>query len=470
MGNRAHSILIIVISCFFSLGAHAQEGIDKKKLLEAMYIYPYPSLEDLKDAKLKDEWLDAVPLSSADVDSAFSNYGDLQWLQPIAREKKVIFIGETHYNQTIQYTRNRIVFALNTWDHYPLVVFEHQYSCGAFLDHLIGIKDDEAAQAFYEKACYNVVSSVEDSIFLEHLRKWNRENPLKRIHIGYSDIEHDFKATLRDIIIPYFQQVDTSFRADMDTMSLIHLGKLIPRLDGYLKTAEKKKLVGQYEFITPGYIASVIENLRSTYKAYRFDLNYYRQRAMIRNLIDGRFLGDFFRKGKVIIHGGGFHAATHFPYPDGGNFYREGSYLSFDFRPTKGKTYSLMMWGLSNSFGETATTKLDSSLYSKFTYYGRLVDQFQRAFKQGLVTTQDFYIMGNWEVDEFDKLIYKTAYSHGNAPFLVKNINWDGIAAVAKEISPNFYNTVISTQDEQQQYDANIYVPCSPIIRAKMKK
>lgn len=467
MDKRLFLVFIIVVTCIFSLAAHAQEGTDKKKLLEAMNIYPYPSLENLKDNKLKNEWLVAVPLSSDDVDSAYSNYNDLQWLQPIAREKKVILIGENHYYQTIQHLRNRIIFALNTWDCYPLIVFEHQYSSGAFLDHFIGIKDDTAAHAFYSKACYNFVLTIEDSVFLEHLRRWNRESIGKRIHIGYSDIEHDYKATLRDIVLPYFQQVDTSFRADMDTMSLLHLGKLIPRLDGYLKIAEKKKLVGHYEFITPGYIACVIENLRSTFKAYRFDFSYYRQKAMIRNLTEKRFLGEFFRKGKVVIHGGGYHAVTHFPYPDGGNFYREGSYLSFDFTPTRGRTYSIMMWGQAYSFGETVKTNLDSSLFPKKTGYGKTVDQFQRAYKQGLVTLKDFYLMGGWEIDEYDKLIFKTGYKHNNEPFLVKSIDWSSIIATANEISPDFYQTMTSTQDQLDMYDATIYVPCSPIIRAK---
>lgn len=470
MAKSIFTFSTLLATLVFCVLTSAQETTDKKKLLESMYIYPYPSLEELQVNKLKSEWLDVEPLSSKDFNYTVDKYDDLGWLKPIVKDNKVILIGENHYYQVIHNLRNRIVFALNTWDYYPLIIFENEYSNGAFLDYFIGIGDDKKAYDFYDKACYNLVKTVEDSIFLEHLRWWNKINTGKRIHIGYSDIEHDYKSTLKDIIFPYFKKIDASFQADVDTISLIHLGNLIPQFELYLSDARKINLIGQYEFINTHYISNVIENLKSTFKAYRYEFSYYRQKAMVRNLTDKRFLGEYFIKGKVIIHGGGYHAVTHFPYPDGGNFYREGSYLTYNFKPTKGKTFSIMMWGQAYSFGDAANINLDSSLFPKRTYYGKTIDQFQRAYKQGFVTKEENYLIGQWVIDEYDKMIFKKGYDNDNEPYRITKIEWDSIISAAKVISSDLYKTAVSHKDELTYYDAIIYLTNSPIIRAKMKK
>lgn len=73
---------------------------------------------------------------------------------------------------------------------------------------------------------------------------------------------------------------------DRKTQSLQEIAKLLPHFFKLLETAKEKGLRGEYPFITPQFIQNVLLNLQSTYWAYEFEFNTYRQKAIIRNLTD----------------------------------------------------------------------------------------------------------------------------------------------------------------------------------------
>jgi hypothetical protein len=474
-------ILLILVGIICSLmifnmatapGLRAQEEKDSEKtreLLANMNIYPYPEEEELKEIPFDSEWIEGVPLSSEDVNTDFSNFDDLQWLKPIAEKNKVFLLGEYHYYQTIQHLRNRIFFALNTFDSYPLLIIELQYSLSGFFDYYVGLTDDSEAQEYYQNVIYDLVNEEEGYELLEHIRRWNKTHPDKKIHIGSTDVEHDYTGTLRRVIVPYFKLLDPSFDIDYDAFSRLDLEELFPKLKEQLKEAKAKNIVGEYPFLTPHYIECVIENLKSTHLCYKYDFNYYRQRAIVRNLTDPRFFGKFLTEGKVMIHGGGYHTPSRFPYPDGGNFYREGSYLSYDFEPTKGKTYSLELHGFAYKIGDIADIDLEKTLHHGSGYKG-IVKRFQGAYKQELVSSENYYLFWR-ELDDFGKFLFTAAYTYDHRPLMVKNIDWDKVIEKAKEDSSELYNSVrMKKEMEYDPYDANILVFRSPITRVKMKK
>lgn len=439
-----------------------------KELLSNMGICPYPEKEELEDSVLDPKFMRGLTLSEADINQDFSNLDDLKWLESIAKKSKVFLFGEWHYFQVIHHLRNRILFALNTFDSYPLVIEEKQYSISGYLDYYIGIEDDQEAQTFYQDVIYDLVNEEEGFIFLEHLRRWNHMFPEKRIHYGASDVEHDYTSTLRRVIVPYFKKADPAFDIDFDNFSFLDLEALIPDLQKRLKTAKAKNIIGEFPFLTPQYIECVIENLRSLFLCYRYEFNYYRQKAMIRNLTDSRFFGKYFRKGKVMVYGGGFHTTTHFPYPEGGNFYREGSYLTYDFGPTKGKTFSLMVQGIAYKFGSMADVDMKNTLHHG-SGYRNYVQSFQGAYKQKLVSPEDHYYFSR-KLDDWDKFTFSVAYDYDHKPLLIQKIDWEGLLAKAKATSKDLYGTIRSTKDFYDRYDLYLLVFRSSITHVKMKK
>jgi len=452
-----------------SLKAQKQpDTLNTKELLTSMGVYPYPGIDELKDGKFQEEWLRVEPLSPDDINEDFSNFDDLIWIKPIAQKNKVFLLGESHYYQTISHLRNRILFALNTFDRYLLLTVEGQYSISGFLDYYIGLTDEQEAEDFYQNVIYDLVGTEEMYKLLEHLRRWNRIHPDRRIHIGAHDVEHDYRSTLRRVIIPYFQLLDTSFNIDVEKITHLDLEELLHDLEERLEKAKAENLVGAYPFLTPQYIECVLENLKSLFLCKRYDFNYYRQRAIVRNLTDPRFFGKFFSEGKVMMHAGGYHTPTHFPYPDGGNFYREGSYLSFDFEPTKGKTYSLLIEALAYRIGDMADVDLDSCLHHG-SGYRQIVETFKAAYKQRLVSPEKHYLFYR-KIGDYEKLIFTAAYAHDHRPLLVKEVKWDKIMEKSKESSIELYNNMRFAKDEYDKFDAHIYVPRSPITRVKGKK
>jgi len=453
-------------------GNNTTESKNTKDLLSAINIFSYPNQNELNDCIYPDSAIEVTPLSTTGVNDNFTNFRDLQWLKPIAKKNKVLLFGEWHYERRIYNLCSRIFFALNTFDYYPLIVTEYPYSYTPFVDYFVRIKQDKRAYDYYKNIIYNFSPSVEDSIFFEDVRKWNKNHPKKRLHIGFHDIEHDYKTTLKLIIVPYFQKIDSSFNLDVDTLTILNLEDLTNKLEVKLEIAKQKNLIGKFPFITTQYIKCVLENLHSTFFAYRYGaaFNYYRQHAMIRNLTDERFLGKYLKNSKVMFHSGGYHTTNHFFYPEEANFYREGCYLNFDYDPTRGKTYSVLCRGYALSFGKMVNANVDSLLFNKYTFYGKMLKSFQKAYEQGLTSPDRYYLM-NWsELNNFDKLVFNLAYKNKHSPMRVRKVHWDLIFTNAHKKSKEEYTDMIGKKDFYSRYDEVILIPRSAIIRAKKRK
>jgi hypothetical protein len=435
--------------------------------LRSMNMCPYPAKSDIKDRVLEPGMITGRTLSEARINEDFSNLDDLKWLEPIAKSKRVLLYGELHYYQVIQYLRDRILFALNTYDYYPLLVIERQYSITGYLDHYIGLADDREAEAFRRAAMEGLVTDVEEFGLLTDMRRWNKLHPAKRIHIGASDVEHDFKTTLRRVIVPYFRKADPGFAIDLDAFVVEDLESLVPALRKKLAPLAARGFVGDYPFLTASYIECVLDNLYSIYLSRRYDFNYNRQKAIVRNLTDPRFLGRYLAEGKVMIHGGEWHTPSRFPYPDGGNFYREGSYLSYDYGPTKGKTYAITVKGMALQFGPMAGLDLGRAVPHGGSY-NYCINQFQAAYKQKLVTPDGYYFM-KAGLSDADRFFMAVAYEFDHKPLLIQRFDWPAAEAKAKKISDRQARAVADLKDYLERYDATIVVFRSPILRAVMK-
>ncbi len=212
--NRLVWTVIFVIGLTLQPAFGQPTGNEQRQALAQLGITPYPSEEEVKDGVFSPDGFEVAPLSAEDIHADFSNIGDLDWLAPIAREHRVLLLGEIHYYQYLQHLRNRLLFALNTVDAYPTLILERQYSTTPFLNHYLNIAQDEDADAFARDIQDMLVDDT-DRQLLRHLRRWNTMHPDRKIRVGCSDIEHHYRVTFRQILFPYFARVETAVAAEM---------------------------------------------------------------------------------------------------------------------------------------------------------------------------------------------------------------------------------------------------------------
>lgn len=462
-------VILVSLSLIFSLSSCASMKMSK------MGITPYPTFEEVQESKFSEEWIRFKPLSGEDINADFSNIEDMDWLEPIAKENKIVLVGETHNFQTIHNLANRIFFALNKYDNYSLILIEAEYSKSAFFDHYVGLTDDQEAKKFHDEAIYGMIGTSETGELLEHLRRWNKTHPERRIHIGCHDVEHDAQVGLGKILVPYLKKVDPSYDIDLSklnpkTMTVSEVNAIIDKAKELYKKAKEQNVVGDYPFLTSEYMGNVMLNLESTLGSYMYEDYFYRQTAIVRNITNDDFFGKYFKNGKVMLYGGSYHTPTHFPYPMGGNFLREGSYLTYDFGPTKGKTYSIEIVPYAQKIGSMADFDLKNGFHLGSGYKNKL-KKFQRALKAKAINPEEYY-MFNWIVDDFDKLMFKAAFKNDHDPLLVEELQWDKFIEKAKGMvvgEHDFHNYLKKEKEDHDRYDALIFVPRSEIIKAIKK-
>ena len=162
-------------------------------------------------------------VSLSDIDSEFANFNDFEWLRPISKKYKVVLLGETHYSRNIANLKNRIIFALNEFDYFPLVIIEQPYSLTPFLNHYLQINSEKEANTFFREELSKMIPTKEDSIFIEHIKHWNAQNPKKRIQVGCIDLEWSWVGMCELILKPYFYKLKNADKLEID--KLLELGK-----------------------------------------------------------------------------------------------------------------------------------------------------------------------------------------------------------------------------------------------------
>jgi len=459
---------------------------------EELKILPYPSQDEVSKSFFSSEGFRVSPLDTNDIDQEFSNIDDLAWLQPLVRDCRVVLVGETHYFQYIQHIRNRLLFALNTFDRYPSVMLERQYSFAPFLNHYVGLRDEEARE--FERANGELLLNgfTADFQLLQHVRRWNAAHPEKRIQVGCYDIEHDACLTIEQILRSYFadasqaleangQRADPNVQAALSTVARIFehrrehssedLKNALRPIKEALAVAKDANVVGRHPFLTAEFIEQVVVNLESTHAAYSQDFNQHRQQAMIRNLTDPRFLGAAFTSGKVLLHAGAAHTATRVPYSTADTTPWEGRYLTYEFEPSKGKTFSLFMSGVAFS-SVLELERVDIHAYGqlKDTAYGRMVAKVQQEGARGALGPDATYYIEHEEVLKamtpawwaFYHRLLHLAYQYQNRPLVFHHVPWASLSERAGQISPEYAQAVSAIQEQWQTHDLGVLVPISP--------
>lgn len=427
-----------------------------------------PSLADLGlerypdqvDFVLPDGIIEIAPLRDEDVAPDFDNLDDLAWLAQAARGAEVVLIGENHWNASVHRMVRRMLFALARADRLALLTKEQAYSEGPFLDHYINLADDAAAGSFYRAELAPRVDTVELRELLEHLRAWNKRNPDRRLRMFTHDIEHSPGDAITHVVNPYLRALDPRFAVDADDYRRDPEAGLRVFERG-LAVARTRRHRGRYPFITDRFVTGVVANLRARYLASTENFHYYRQRAIVRNLTDPDYLGAFVKRGRVAVWAGSNHTVTRRDLPGGGNFLREGAYLTHDFAPTRGKTYSVSVQALSVSLGAMASADVDNLQPVADDHQTRL-RRLQRARALGHITADDFVFTTRDPSNQFAAAI---AATNDHQPFRLTRIHWDKLLPLARLVSRDAVGALREARRELDSHDAVVIVPRSPTVR-----
>lgn len=444
-------------------------GLSQEKVtLSDFNISNYYTLEEAQSNAFSKTETEATYISLEDINPTFSNVDDLEWLKDIATNTKVVLLGETHYSRYIGNLKSRIFFTLNTYSYFPLILIEQPYSQTQYVNHFIHIKEDKEAAKFFDAELNQLVSTKEDSVFFEHLRQWNKDHDDKPIAIGGTDLEFGYKVMLERVLKPYFYELESVSKSKVDSViSLSQSNAFFVAIKPLLEQAKEQELLGQYPFITPAYISNVILNFESTNNALQYEFSYYRQKSIIRNLTSDRFFGSYLKNSKVMLYGGGSHMKSNFQYPDDGNFLSEGSYLTYDYPPTKGKTYSIMLEGMSFALDEMSSLNLNMCM-SQGMQYKKIVTRMKGAFDKGLLDKEKPYFMFH-DRNDFEKLIVEKAYLNSGNAIMLTDRSWENIMTASTIVTGNLAETIRRIKDKRDLYDSYIFIPYSPLITAREK-
>lgn len=315
-----------------------------------------------------------------------------------------------------------------------------------------------------------MIKAKGDSIFIEHLRYWNRKNPHKKIKLGCIDLEWTYGKMLEEILKPYFYKLKEIDKDSID--KIIELGKNQPNrffleIKPLLTEAKKQNLQGAYPFIDPQFIENVIDNFLATHNALTDmdSFDYHRQKSLTNKIENDKYFGKYYKNQKVIAYGGGEHMKSKFIYPNGENFLSEGSYLNYDFKFTKGKVFSIMLSGLSFSLGEMKDIDLHGCV-GQGTQYNSILKRMQDAYKAKVLQPDKNYFLFGQRTD-FEKFIISKSYSNPTMGIIIPEKEWNKISEYSSELNSEIREEIECENKERINFDTYIYIPYSPITKAR---
>lgn len=423
------------------------------------FYFRFPSEKQLSTCPINEQDIPMDTIKLAQINDRFSNVPSWEWLKPIAEKNKIVAIGENHHLRYNKYLVKDILFSLNKFDHFSLLVLELPYSYAGYFNYYLSLEDDNDARFF----CDSVLNKIHkpDVPLLITIRNWNKLHPEKKIQVGCSDLEHGLRNTIKLTLNPYLLKTDP--KADISYTENDSLKGYLARAKEIIEQAKRENVIGEFPFQTSQYMESVFENLVSTISIKinqkNFNNDDQRYQVMIRNVTDERFLGKQVADGKSLFYGGYMHfrineADDYFTTLLGLNDKRketEGYFLAHSFEPTKGKVYTIRLNTLAVSI-EDSIQRIDPNLAF------RPETDLLKLYKAGKIKLNE-PVLGPF-TNEFDKYIYKLSYKYPDYAFRIKDLNLD--AALNKYEGLTRF-TLFWNLNSYADYNTNIVIPYSPV-------
>ena len=399
------------------------------------FLASYPSEAKLSGLDLPEGALVTKPVvTEPELDALEPEFAD--WLDDFVEGQRVLFFGENHWNTGVNHFFNLIAEHLLEAGELRAVFLEINYSFSGYYNYYVTEPDEDRAMEFLETRLHPLVSSSSSLDLLELLRAWNLDHPDRPVRVGCLDMEWSSSNVVRNIIQPYFERVDDAFAGRVTgEEEREHLQELLAK-------AMAEEVVGEYPFLTPEYMDTVLANLWDTFDIGDFSVD--RQRGIIRNVTE--FNGDLLEDGLVLFKGGGWHAIKQ--KLDGESFYRDAAYLQDVHPPTKGKVVSLYTQGLGYSFAEIADLRLGQYM-SSATNYNNLVREFQKALADGHAERDAYYLLDGDSLSPFNSLMAKAGYALERDCLRIDSVDWERLTALHGQ-------DVL--QNRVRDYDAAVYI------------
>jgi len=394
-------------------------------------------------------------ISSEDINKDFSNIDDLKWLKPVAQNNNVVLVGENHYFKTHHRLVTRLFFALNKYDHFSTIILEGQFSKTPIINYYLTLSGRDSAM-FYKKFIDKIVSTKQELLLINNLKHWNNKNPNKTVKIGYSDIEHKYKLTINDILIPILNKssIDT---AKFEIKPVKHR-KAIPDFITAVEKALNNSTDSHFDFVSRDQFKLILNNLQKTFIAYENRAQAFsnvRNKQYIKNVI-------YFSKNgqnNILAFGGSNHFND--PHkPDTLNVYY---YLNTINTPTKGKTYSIRLLTMSYNYKNIDFTR---SLEHMGSGYIKKIERGEKFCKS--VTSMrsvNLSIFSNKTPLNMELLATGCIINH--KPFVFDSNYWESRLKRYKQKAKLNYTKSKFYYDHLNSFDKAIIIPNSELINAR---
>jgi len=423
--------------------SHVGSYADGKLVLTRLpFLSRYPLPGDMKGPAIPEQAIIARPVVTGPEPAGLVPEFK-EWLAAFTKKQKVLFVGESHWNASVNRLFKLIIQELLASGRLRSVFLEVNYSFSGFFDHHVREADDEKAARFLKDALHPLVASRSTLELLEILRRWNATHPGHQVRVGCLDMEWGYGRTTWRFIKGFLRRVDPEFTLP-DPYFIKNTGGKQPRkkvLD-LLAKARAKGIVGAYPFLTPDYIENAITNLWDTAAIKNFQRD--RQRYIIRNITE--FNGHLLEKGLIVFKGGGWHALK--KRPEGEEYYRDAAYLDEVHPSTRGKVSTLLLRALGYRFGVVAGLDLKKRMASA-TNYNNYVHDFQEALAEGSASRDAHYLL-NGEPGPFDTLMVGLGYRTGQDILRIAGVDWKQLIEL--------HGNALKRRSRIQDHDAVIYV------------
>jgi len=449
------SLKIVVDAMTYATGNYIG---DKLTLRPLVFSNKYPTKSEVEGLEIPESSISLQAMSESKPLISQSDYTDLKWLEEKVKGKKVVFFGESHWSESVNSLALRMILFLADKCDLGSVLLEEQYSRTGFYQYYISLADDKKAEEFFSEYLNGLVACVPDECMLRTLRQWNMNHPDKRIRIGCNDMEWDVSRTINIILLPYFKKIDPEFKIDDSAINGDGVD-LIKRFKEIMKIAKEKNITGDYPFITPAYMETVVASLESTYECMCAGENYSipRQKAFIRNIVDSNFNGSAFDSSLVFIWGGGWHArkndigATE-DIPDA-------TYLNHSFEKTKGKLLTICVRYLTLNFKPVLGVDFNK-YFESADIYCTLVKMFNKFYSLKKATLEDYYAIVDGGLSLFDHLMIELGYIKTFNIFRIEKIDWDALKKV-------YGDKLKDDKDELESFDEYVFILKSLIMKTR---
>ena len=457
--------IFILISCIVS-----SNGQDIQSLKD-LSIDKYYSMKEAENNVFSNIAVKYKAISNEAINEKFSNINDLNFLSKIASNNKVILVGETHYSRYIGNLVSRMFFSINMNHYYPIIILGKPYSISEYINYYFSIKDDNEAEEYFNQELKFFIATEEDAIFYRKIRAWNKINKDKPLKIGATDLEFNLDRTLNHILKPYLMELHNLSNSEVD--SLIMQGQSLSddfftKISLLLDNEENNSIIHKYPFLNNKYIRNVVENLKNTKIAYDNNFNLNRHNAIKNNLTNDNFFGLYLQNSKVMLYGGGNHMITKYYNSDSTDALSEGIFLTNKYKPTRGKTFSIMINGMAAYSLDKMVNRNLNDCIQQGTQYTKIVERLKKAYESGLIYPNNAYYL-YFERNELEKLIVSLSYKNKGASIIISKNSWNEIVKKIEMIQFDNKEAYENIINHKKMFDEYIFVPSSPIITARYK-